>query len=361
MIRESLYLCFALLLCLRAFSGQNTTQNTVNKGYVPDTLIADTFYYTPILDTNNNLNVNHLQYYIDSCSVNKTIFVITPDSYFLDNNQTIVLKSNIYLYCKNVFFNIIFKGDAPVKDIFVINNKINCGIKHLNILTFSQTQNLQGVWDKGYLFANKAIINLNNSNNIILDSLNIKRIFGSGISINNTQNSTFSNCIIDEAWTYGQKSGTQGYSIDINGANSKENIIENNYLNNCRHGIVIQYSANSNWIKKNTTKNMKALKKIWWYTYFDYDYTFDITLHGNYAYANVIEENICYGNLYIDDEHTTNGEYNQLLRNIVYRRLQVDSYYPWTYNQKQIIAYNWYGKLTIKGKGHQVVGNMKME
>lgn len=352
--------CFILSISIYSGNLQESNQS----GYTNDSIPFDTIYYTPILDTLGYIKINDLQENLNmAATLNKCLFIVSPSVYFINNDKSINIPSNVFFYGKDVFLNVMFDGDKDVKNIFNINSCHNSGILNLSVTTFSKKKDIQGKWNTGMYFSNKSIINIENSTNILIDSLKITRIFGCGVNISNSNEVTVSNSIINSSWVYGCKSGKQGYSINLDGVGCTNNFIYNNSLVDARHGIIIQYSAAYNIIQKNTIMDMKALKKVLFLEFFDTNYTFDLSFHGNSPHHNLVKENYCYGHLYIDDEKEIgNGEANMIISNYVGGRLQVDSYYPWDYNKGQVLINNLYGKsIKVKAKNCIVEGNEKIK
>lgn len=319
-------------------------------------------YYIPSYDSSGNLDIKQLNKAIILASLqsNKKL-VIEHGVYFFENNTTIELQDSVEIICNSVYFNVTIDGNKPVNNIININNKNNCSIQGLNIITFSKTKDIQGKWETNPYFANKSIIQVYGSKNITLNNLNITRIFGSGVSISNSSYVTLSNSKMYDSFTFGGESGTQGYMVNIDGEYSKNNHIYNNELKKSRHQIVVQYNANNNLIENNKTSESQALKKILWWYILDKTFGYSITLHGNGAYENTFKGNYVEGNLIMDNvKDFGNGKGNQFIENTVKGAIEVQSFYPYTYNQGQIIKNNRYKSISVKAKNCIVEGNKKL-
>lgn len=126
----------------------------------------------------------------------------------------------------------------------------------------------------------------------------------SHIQTNRSSNLHFSNSYFHDGFEYGE--GGRAYGVMLQ-TTSNECLVENNIFEHLRHSMIVQSGANGN--------------------VFSYNYSFDpfwdiqpnnsagdLVLHGNYAYANLFEQNICQ-NIVIDNSHGPNGPYNTMFRN----------------------------------------------
>jgi hypothetical protein len=114
------------------------------------------------------------------------------------------------------------------------------------------------------------------------------------------------NCDIMDAHDFGN--GGKGYGITLQFATSAC-LIMGNRLQKLRHAILLQAGANGNVIRAN-----KSSLPRWDGVMLPKGSAGDIVLHGNYPYANLIENNLCQ-NLVIDNSHGCNGPDNVLFRN----------------------------------------------
>ncbi len=125
------------------------------------------------------------------------------------------------------------------------------------------------------------------------------------IKINYSAHIEVSGCYFHDSEDYGD--GGYGYGINLQ-RSSNFNLIENNIFNNLRHSIVIQAGANSNVIIYNYSTNNHG---VW--SGINYEIP-DITLHGRYPFANLIEHNFAVL-IAADESHGLNGPYNAFFRN----------------------------------------------
>ena len=127
------------------------------------------------------------------------------------------------------------------------------------------------------------------------------------IGLSRSTNISILNSYFHHAHGYG--SGGKAYGIACQ-STTGECLIENNIFKHLRHSILLQSGANGNvfgynysvdpyWVDVGSLPTNSAG---------------DMVLHGNYAYANLFEGNICQ-NIVIDNSHGINGPYNTFFRN----------------------------------------------
>lgn len=137
----------------------------------------------------------------------------------------------------------------------------------------------------------------------------VKGIESENCTFSHIQTRRSSNLYISQSYfhhAFGYGGNGRAYGVMLH-ATSNECLVENNIFEHLRHSMIVQSGANGN--------------------VFAYNYSFDpywesvptnsagdVVLHGNYAYANLFEQNICQ-NIVIDDSHGPNGPYNTFLRN----------------------------------------------
>ncbi len=100
--------------------------------------------------------------------------------------------------------------------------------------------------------------------------------------------------------------GGQGYGVVIQFATSQCRV-ENNIFERLRHAILFQAGSNGNVVAFNY-----MIDPFW--SSFPANSAGDITLHGNFPFANLIEGNINQ-NTVIDNSHELNGPFNTFYRN----------------------------------------------
>lgn len=345
---------FVLILLITLISFISFGQN-MPISYIPDYTEEG---YLNVNQLNSAIRLSALQY-DGKESVN---LVIPKGTYYLPNNKTINMSSYVNLKCEGVTFIYKWVTDEYSLNIIELNNITNAGVYNLNI-DFSQAYtDKKPSYKNADKFINRSIIQLEHCDSIIIDNVTIKKIIGSGIEISNTKNSIVSNCNISGSWILGNESGTQGYSINLVGTMTKNNLIENNKLSDARHLIILQYACFNNVIRKNQTSGAGALKKVLFFEIIDRNFTYDVSLHGNSPHHNIIDGNNIASNLYIDNIKTNgNGPGNELINNIVKGRLVIESKAPYyDYNCCQIVKGNKYGSMRIEAKDCIIENNTKL-
>lgn len=318
----------------------------------PDTVEIDSFPLTgfqgfEIQDTieftkdpqSNLIDAQKTIRYLDSVYHGVNILIDFPDTIELE--ETLELKN-----CKiqGPLHVILTK---PVPAFKVIDSVI---IEDVTISTLTAApNNHQDNWGFHDEFKNKQVILIKGQNNLVT-GCSIIRGFGDAISMFGCEYTTVEHCDINDAWTHGGASGTQGYGIDISDGNL--NKVTSNFIRDTRHGIVIQDSAHYNSASGNVVSGSYALKKFWIFTVKDYHFTFDITLHGDGAHHNLIQSNNAAHRIYIDDEHPDNGPGNILYQNTAGNKIQIDKG-----NHFQYMISNKAPKIINKGKNNTVRQN----
>ena len=128
--------------------------------------------------------------------------------------------------------------------------------------------------------------------------------FGGHIAIDHsTQISVIGN-YLHHAWYYG--GGGSGYGVRLQ-YQTGECRIEDNIFQHLRHSMLVHLGANGNVFGYNYSR--EPLR-----TEFPSEVSSDITVHGNYPYANLFEGNLCQ-HIWIDDSHNANGPLNTFFRN----------------------------------------------
>ena len=124
----------------------------------------------------------------------------------------------------------------------------------------------------------------------------VELFYSSNIQINNSY--------FHHALGYG--SGGRAYGVTMH-FSSNECLIENNVFEHLRHSVLFQAGANGNVCSFNY-----SFDPFW--TSFPDNSAGEFVLHGNYPFANLIEQNICQ-NIVVDNSHGPNGPHNTLFRN----------------------------------------------
>ncbi|NQU09468.1 immunoglobulin domain-containing protein, partial [bacterium] len=111
-------------------------------------------------------------------------------------------------------------------------------------------------------------------------------------------------CYIHHAHEY--DGGGSGYGVRLE-FKTGECLIENNIFNHLRHSMLVQAGVNGNVFGYNYSREPTRSE-------FPAEISSDITLHGNYPYANLYEGNVCQ-HIWIDASHGANGPLNTFFRN----------------------------------------------
>lgn len=328
---------------------------------------ANPIYYTPRTDDNGFLNIADLNQAIQTTSLNvnegsttnnKYIdFIIPEGTYLIKNTDAIILKNNINLKGNNVTFKYKYIDLTYQNNMVIMQGVYRAGITGIIFDLREAYQFKKPSFSNASNFENRSVIFIKSSDSCVIKNCKIYKILGSGIELSNTKNCWINANIIDGSWIYGAGNGTQGYGINITGANTKNNVISNNTINDTRHNIVLQYNCNNNIIDNNTLQSARTLHKfIIWECF---KVASNLTFHGNGPYSNTASNNTCNW-LAIDNiKDNGNGPGNIIIGNNV-NELDVQSVAPdFTYNQGQIIKNNKYTKMKIEPKNCVDSGNIK--
>jgi hypothetical protein len=124
------------------------------------------------------------------------------------------------------------------------------------------------------------------------------------VSIMNSSNIEITGNYFHGSFSYG--SGGSGYGVVCH-MTTGDCLIENNIFRNLRHAMLLQAGTNGNIYAYNYSLQPKRTET-------PSDWAADIILHGNYAYANLMEGNIAQ-NIGGDASHGKNGPANVYFRN----------------------------------------------
>lgn len=128
--------------------------------------------------------------------------------------------------------------------------------------------------------------------------------FGSHVSHESSTGVEITGCYFDDAHEF--DGGGSGYGVRYE-TRSGECLLENNIFRRLRHAILLQAGPNGNVIAYNYSREGNSSDHP--------GYASDISLHGNYPYANLFEGNIV-GHIWIDNSHNgANGPLNTFFRN----------------------------------------------
>ena len=116
---------------------------------------------------------------------------------------------------------------------------------------------------------------------------------------------SISGCYVHDAFTF--NGGGQGYGIFLR-THTSDSKVENSIFHTLRHAMILAAGANGNVYAYNYSFDPRST------TEYPLDNVGDLSLHGHYAYANLIEGNIVQ-NLIVDDFWGAAGPYNTFFRN----------------------------------------------
>lgn len=108
------------------------------------------------------------------------------------------------------------------------------------------------------------------------------------------------------AWDYGGNG--RGYGVCLQSSTS-ECLVQNTIFEHLRHSMLLQSGANGNVLAYNFSTD-----PYWVNTTTPINSAGEITLHGNFPFANLMEGNIV-DNIVIDNSHGANGPFNTVFRN----------------------------------------------
>ncbi len=132
-------------------------------------------------------------------------------------------------------------------------------------------------------------------------------IFGSAVSGDYCANIEITGNHMHHAYEF--DGGGSGYGISLQ-YRSSEVLIENNIFERLRHSMLVQAGANGNVFGYNYSRDQYKDEGF----FARGDFVSDMTVHGNYAYANLFEGNCAaYGAM--DSSHGMNGPHNTFFRN----------------------------------------------
>jgi len=128
--------------------------------------------------------------------------------------------------------------------------------------------------------------------------------FGGHVAVDHSTQVSVTGCYFHHAWYYG--GGGSGYGVRLQ-YQTGECRIADNIFQHLRHSMLVHLGANGNVFGYNYSREPVR-------TEFPAAVSSDITIHGNYPYANLFEGNLCQ-HIWIDDSHNANGPLNTFFRN----------------------------------------------
>lgn len=131
-----------------------------------------------------------------------------------------------------------------------------------------------------------------------------KMAFGSHVSLDYSTRIEITGCYFDDAHEH--DGGGSGYGVRFQ-FRTGESLLQDNIFRRLRHSILLQAGPNGNVIGYNYSREGHSDSHP--------GYAGDISLHGNYPYANLFEGNIIW-HIWIDNSHNgANGPLNTFFRN----------------------------------------------
>lgn len=148
-------------------------------------------------------------------------------------------------------------------------------------------------------------ISFNFAANCWVKGVHSNKSVGAHISITASTDVEVTGCYLHHAFTY-DGSGTRGYGVMLN-HHSGQCLVADNVFEHLRHAMSVKEGANGNVLAYNYAFDGYRSE-------IPYNFAADISLHGHYAYANLLEGNIC-ELFWIDDYWGPSGPYNTVFRN----------------------------------------------
>ncbi|PSJ71460.1 hypothetical protein C7N43_39200 [Sphingobacteriales bacterium UPWRP_1] len=148
-------------------------------------------------------------------------------------------------------------------------------------------------------------ISFNLAANCWVKGVHSNKSVGAHISISASTDVEVTGCYLHHAFTY-DGSGTRGYGVMLN-EHSGQCLVADNVFEHLRHAMSVKQGANGNVLAYNYAFDGYRSE-------FPNNFAADISLHGHYAYANLLEGNIC-ELFWIDDYWGPSGPYNTIFRN----------------------------------------------
>lgn len=128
--------------------------------------------------------------------------------------------------------------------------------------------------------------------------------FGGHVGAQSSTQIEVTGCYFHHAHDY--DGGGSGYGVRLE-LQTGDCLVEDNIFESLRHSMLMQAGANGNVFAYNYSRKPKRVEM-------PSEISSDITLHGNYAHANLIEGNIC-EHICVDNSHGANGSLNTIFRN----------------------------------------------
>lgn len=151
---------------------------------------------------------------------------------------------------------------------------------------------------------NKHTVVFQNAANCWMRGVHSRMAFGSHVAVDYSTGVQITGCYFDDAHEH--DGGGSGYGVRLQ-FRSGECLVEDNIFRHLRHSVLLQAGSNGNVIAYNYSRDGKSDSHP--------GFASDISLHGNYPYANLFEGNIV-EHIWLDNSHNgANGPLNTIFRN----------------------------------------------
>ena len=190
-------------------------------------------------------------------------------------------------------------------------------------------------------------IYLKHAKNVWIQGIEGKKSIGSHIQVEQSQHIEVAGSYFHHAFDY-SGSGTKGYGVCLS-VHSSDCLIIDNVFRHLRHSMMVKQGANGNVIAYNYAIEPNRAG-------FMSTFSGDISLHGHYPFANLIEGNVVQ-NIIIDKYWGASGPDHTFLRNRteLYGIIYTASSAGYGHNLlgNEITNKGWFlGNLTVSGKDH---------
>lgn len=148
-------------------------------------------------------------------------------------------------------------------------------------------------------------INFNFAVNCWVNGVESAKSMGAHVLIEYSKNIEITGCYIHHSFGY-DGSGTRGYGVCLR-QHASDCLVENNVFKFLRHAMMLKEGVNGNVFAYNYSREPNRSEAI-------SDFSGDVSLHGHYAFANLIEGNIVQ-NIIVDHVWGPSGPHNTFFRN----------------------------------------------
>lgn len=205
----------------------------------------------------------------------------------------------VAIVCDRVWFDRPLRHDYPTlrnPRIRKLSPVRNAGIENIRLLRLLAGDNASR--------NNRHTVLFSHAVNCWMRGVHSRMAFGSHVSLDYSSGVEITGCFFDDAHEHDGGGSAYGVRFQFR---SGECLLENNIFRRLRHAILLQAGPNGNVIGYNYNREGKSADHP--------DYASDISLHGNYPYANLFEGNLV-EHIWIDNSHDgANGPLNTFFRN----------------------------------------------